>query len=84
MGENKSSNIDLTSAERQQILQALHEQYNDNKLKKGAITAIVDSLNVHRNTVGKLWKRANKSVKDRIDFMDVSLQKTNHRRRKGN
>ena len=55
----KSSNKDLTPTERQQILQALLKQFYDRKLKKGAIIDIVNSVNVYRNTVGRLWKRAN-------------------------
>lgn len=82
MSENKSSNKDLTSAERQQILQTLLEQYDGGKLKKGDITTIADSFNVHRNTIGRLWKRANQSVKDGSDFMDVSSRKTNCGRKK--
>ena len=42
MSETKSSNKYLTPAEKQQILQALLEQFDDGKLKKGAITDIVN------------------------------------------
>ena len=52
--QNKSSNKDLTSTERQQILQALLELYEDVKLEKGDVIAIVDSSNLHSNTVGRL------------------------------
>ena len=45
MSETESHNKDLTPTERQQILQALLEQFDDGKLKKGAITDIANSFN---------------------------------------
>ena len=75
MSEIKSSNKDLTLGKRQQILHTPLEQFDDNKLKKRAITDIVNSFNVNRNTVGKLWKQANKLIENGSNFMDVTSRK---------
>ena len=77
MSETESSNKYLTPAEMQQILQILLEQFDDGKLKKGAITDITNSFNVHRNILCRLWKRANKLMENGSNFMDVSLRKRN-------
>ena len=51
------------------------KQFNDGKLKKGAIIVITDFFNVFRIIIGRLWKHANKLVEDESNFMDNSLQK---------
>ena len=74
---NSRANKQLTNDQRQAILQALLANYEDGKLKRGAIKKVAEIFNFSRNCIGQVWKRANESIEAGGTKMDVRSRKTN-------
>ena len=58
----------LTACERKQIVSTLLFEAKDGnlmgKLRHGAITAIANTYNVHRQTIRKIWERARENFRN--------------------
>jgi hypothetical protein len=68
---------DVTLRQRQQIYEALLENSNNGKLKKGSTTVVANMFNVSLRTVQCVWHRA-KGCRHRGEPVDVSSKKPKH------
>jgi len=54
-GNFRTRSKDLTTAQRQQIYEALLEKSNRGKLKRNTTTEVVELFNVNRHAVWRIW-----------------------------
>ena len=76
------SSKQLTNDQHQANLQALLEYCKEGNLERGAIKKVAESVNISKNCIGQVWKRANESIENGCTFMDIRSRKTNCVRKK--
>ena len=72
---------ELTDEERIAIVTSLHCTVKNGELPHGALTKIAKNFEVHRSTVSRIWKSAQKNVNGSLsNFENVRSEKMNRGR----
>ena len=82
--QRKPKRKDLSEFEKTEIMNFLLINYQDGKLKKATIRNAAEKFNLHRNTVGTIWRSAKKKLAEGSTAFDVSSKKKRNGRKRKN